>query len=371
MEENYRLIYKGLILITVILFVAASIIPPTKAENIGLETLRVTIYVDNNASCPGNGTLVSPYCMIQYALDNANKNDIIKVANGTYYENIIISTEGVNLEWYGTDILGQDIGQPVIDGGKLSDVVKIFAKNVEISQFTIQNSGDLNFGVNILASEVTLSNCDIIDNYNGVQLPRPDSNLCTIEGCTIHNSVLSGILLFDQCKDNEITNCQITGNRWGIWVVESFDHVIQENFFQGNNIGLVLQGANTFNVDVFRCVFKKNQIGVWLYGGANRNFIHYCDFIDNVKKYGPLSFLTGFSGTKGAWRMHAIFSLCVKQSWDHNYWSPRPRFQNTTQPYIIWGTMYPSWIATVLPGAWRPQIPWINVDKNCRSSPLS
>ena len=371
MEETYKLIYKKIILITAIFSLIVSVIPYSKAENIKPKTLRAVIYVDDDATCPGFGTLLSPYCRIQLAIDNANEYDIIKVANGTYYENIIISTKGISLEWYGTDLIGIDTGQPIIDGSKLSDVIKIFANNVKISQFTIQNSSDLNFGVNILAGEITLSNCDIVDNYNGIQMLRPECNLCTIDGCKIRDSILSGILLFDQCSKNKIINCQLTGNRWGIWVVESFDHFIQENFISENNIGVVLQGANSYNIDVFRCVFTKNKIGLWLYGGANRNFVHYCDFINNTNKYGPLSFLRGFPGTKGAWNMHALFTMCSKQSWEHNYWSPRPFFQDTNQPYPIWGTMYPTWIAGILPGAWRPQIPWINVDLNTRATPLS
>jgi len=132
MKKSYRLFCNGLVFTIIILLVVASIIPQTKAEDKKHVDLRAIIYVDDDASCPGSGTLQSPYCMIQYALDNANENDIIMVANGTYYENIIISTKGVHLRWYGTDIIGQDTGQPAINGSKLSDVIKVFANNVEI-----------------------------------------------------------------------------------------------------------------------------------------------------------------------------------------------------------------------------------------------
>jgi nitrous oxidase accessory protein NosD len=368
MDKSYKLFYNGLVLVIVFLFLA-SIIPQTKADNIQPRNIRTTIYVDDDASCPGSGTIQSPYCMIQYAIDNANENDIIMVANGTYYENIIIRTKGIQLRWYGSDIIGQDPGKPIIDGNKLSDVVKIFGDNIEISQFTIQNSGDLNYGVNILAEKVEIYECNIIDNYNGIQLLRPECILCIIEECTIRRNVLSGVLLLDLCSQNTIKSCQITHNKWGVWVMDSFDHFIQENFFTGNEIGVVLQGANTYNVDVRRCVFKKNEVGLWVFGNSNRNFIHYCDFIDNINRCSPLSFISGF-WDKGPWRMHAVFTLCNRQSWSHNYWSPRPFLENTTQPYPIWGTMFPTWISTFLPGAWRPQFPWVNVDMNCRAKPL-
>lgn len=367
-EEQFG---KVLVFGIIMMFVLASIIPQAGAENIEPRHLGAVIYVDDDAPCPGSGTLPSPYCRIQYGIENASEDNTIMVANGTYYENIIINTEGLSLEWYGTDIIGSDIGQPIIDGGGLSDVIKVFSDNVEISYFTIQNSGGLNFGVNNLATGTIVSNCDIIDNYNGVHLLRPVSNSCIIDSCTISDNVLSGILLFDRSRENTIINCEFTGNRWGIWAVESYDSYIQENYFSENKIGLVLQGANTYNVDVFRCIFEDNEVGLWLYGGANRNFIHYNDFMNTSKKYGPFSFLTGSTGDRGLWRMHAIFSMCVKQDWDHNYWSPRPFFQNSTQPYIIWGTMYPTWLSILLPGAWRPQIPWFNIDMNCRATPLN
>lgn len=366
-EEYFR---KVLVYGILLVFVASNIIPQAGAENIEPQNLRAIIYVDDDASCPGSGTLQSPYCSIQLAVDNASEDDTIMVANGTYYENIIINTDGISIEWYGTDIIGTDTGQPIIDGSELSDVIKIFSDNVELSYLTIQNSGGLNFGVNVLAAGIILSNCDISNNYNGVQLSRPASNLCTVDECTISDNVLAGVRLFDQSNENTIINCQITGNRWGIWAVESYKHFFQENYLSGNNIGLVLQGAGTYDIDVFRCIFEENNVGIWLFGGANRNFIHYNDFINTTNKYGPLRFLMGIAGEKGIWRMHAVFSMCVKQDWDHNYWSPRPFFQDSTQPYIIWGTMYPTWLSILLPGAWRPEIPWFNIDMNCRAEPL-
>jgi parallel beta-helix repeat protein len=362
-----KILVSGIILV----FIAAGIVPQAGAKNLEARNLGSILYVDDDALCPGNGTLQSPYCKIQYALDNASEDDTIMVANGTYHENIIISTTGLHLEWLGTDIIGDDIDQPVVDGDELSDVVKIFADNVEISEFTIQKSGDLDFGVNVLGESITILNCDIIDNYYGINLPRPICNLCTIDGCIISNNVLSGIVLYDRSHDNTIINCQITGNKWGVSVKDSYNNIIQENFFSGNTVGLVLQGASTYGNDVFRCVFEENEIGIWIFGGSNRNFIHYNDFINTTKKYNPFSYLRGFPGTKGAWCMHAVFSMCVAQEWDHNYWSPKPFFEGTTQPYVIWGTMYPTWISIFLPGAWRPQLIWANIDMNCRANPLN
>ena len=111
-----------------------------------------TLYVGGNG--PGN------YSSIQEALDVANTADTIYVYNGIYYENIILN-EGVNLR-------GENIDSTIIDGSGYGDVISIFADEVTISGFTIQNG---HFGILMqnVSNQIIVGN-NISNNLHGVSL---------------------------------------------------------------------------------------------------------------------------------------------------------------------------------------------------------
>ena len=107
---------KGCAVGLIALFIIGSLTFPVVAENTGIFNTQGTIYVDDDANCPGHGTLEAPYCTIQLAIDNADDGNDIKIASGEYYENIIVDKK-LTLDWHGSDINGSDTGIPVINGG--------------------------------------------------------------------------------------------------------------------------------------------------------------------------------------------------------------------------------------------------------------
>ena len=133
----------------VVLFVGASVVPSICGSNGEMNNsstiLQDDIYVDDDSPCPGSGTIEWPYCKIQYAIDNASNGDDVKVASGEYFENIVVDQE-LTLDWHGGDIIGNDTGMPVIDGGGVGNVICLTenASRVTITAFIIQNSGPLN-----------------------------------------------------------------------------------------------------------------------------------------------------------------------------------------------------------------------------------
>ena len=135
---------------------------------------RETVYVDDDAECPGHGTLYAPYCSIQYAIDNADDGDDIKIASGEYFENILIGKE-ITLDWHGSDINGSDTGIPIINGEGIGIVILIRSSDVVIEQCSIINSGstDLDAGIYVgeESSDVTILNNEITNCYYGVWTP--------------------------------------------------------------------------------------------------------------------------------------------------------------------------------------------------------
>jgi len=73
------------------------------------------------------------YLKIQNAIDNASAGDTVRVYDGTYYENVIVNKT--------LTLIGNGTSKTTIDGGGSGDVVFISADWVNVSGFTITNSG--------------------------------------------------------------------------------------------------------------------------------------------------------------------------------------------------------------------------------------
>jgi parallel beta-helix repeat protein len=128
---------------------------------------RGTIYVDDdNTAGPWHGTEEFPHKYIQDGIDDANPLDMIRVSNGTYYENVI-ADKSVRL-------IGDDRDSTIIDAGGIGPAITSTAGLVTIRGFTIQNSD----GNGICVS----SDCNVIlrnnirDNLCGIHIASFEGN---------------------------------------------------------------------------------------------------------------------------------------------------------------------------------------------------
>ena len=144
------------------------------------------------------------YSTIQDAVSAAFEGDTIYVASGTYYENVRIDKEGLTL-------VGEDIGNTIIDGKGMYDVIFVSADNVQISRFTIRNSGK-----------------------SPVFFPP-----------------LSGILLYSS-KGHTINDTVILNNLMGIGIFYSSDITLRNNNMTRNtyNFGVDGDGLGDFVHDI-------------------------------------------------------------------------------------------------------------------------
>ena len=117
------------------------------------------IYVDDdNTDGSWDGSLDHPYQFIQDALDVSQNGDTIFVFNGTYQENIVISTK-INLQ-------GEDSNATIIEGQYQGIVVTIQSDSVSIKGFTIDNAG-----------------FSPIHQYPGI-------TICNVTKCTINKNIV-------------------------------------------------------------------------------------------------------------------------------------------------------------------------------------
>ena len=93
-----------------------------------------TIYVSTGGSDDNQGTINNEYATIQTAINTAINGDTIHVAEGTYFENLIINKH--------IFLKGQNSNNTVIDGGSAGSVIVLnqsIIDQVKIESFRIQN----------------------------------------------------------------------------------------------------------------------------------------------------------------------------------------------------------------------------------------
>jgi len=210
--------------------------------------------VENETILYVGGSGVENYSSIQNAIDNATTGDTIYVYNGTYYEHIIIN-KTVNL-------IGEDKETTIIDGNNLSNVIIITADKVNVTGFTLQNSGNVfpKAGINVSSDYNTLSGNIMINNFYGVTLWHSSNNVISennitnndhcgmymsgssnniITGNVFRNHQYNGIGIYDSSDNNLIMGNTMNHNNFcGINIRISSNNTVTGNTITNNNIGI-------------------------------------------------------------------------------------------------------------------------------------
>jgi len=193
------------------------------------------------------------FSSIQSAVDNATPGDTVFVDQGTYYENIVVDKS--------ISLVGENRSTTIIDGGSLGSVIMVSGSRVEISGFTLRNSGVgwPKSGVQIVDSYLnTLSDNIIQDNHIGV--------------------------LVDSSLDNYISGNNITANHYGIYIFKSGLNQISDNFILyssptggGAGVAFSFSDENLFEGNL---VEGSGNVAVAVASSRNNNF-YYNNFVNN------------------------------------------------------------------------------------------
>lgn len=234
------------------------------------------IYVGNDSE---------DYSSIQLAIDDANQGDTVFIRSGIYYENIIIDKQ--------LNLIGEDNSNTIIDGLQNDYVIKIEADKVYLSNLSVKNS------------KINQVNTSFF--YTGILI---ESNFNNIQNCIINGNQY-GIVIFNS-TGNDIVNCDIYDNLGGVYISNSqnnnitgnkfFDnyllpciviyrdggnHIYKCNFSSNDNIGLVIRESN--NNVVNENIFLDNPIGIRVFVSLNfssrNNYFYKNNFYNIVNAY--------------------------------------------------------------------------------------
>lgn len=173
------------------------------------------------------------YITIQEAIENASDGDTVFVYNGIYYENLAIA-KSINLKGENKDTT------IIIAKDNNLDIISITLTTIVLSGFTLMNAskGD---GIDVRSSSqnsnITISNCKIINNSNGISITSSSNNVIlnctmsgnkqgivftssnynTITGCIISNNTGKGIDIWGS-SNNTVNFCGISNNDYGMYI---------------------------------------------------------------------------------------------------------------------------------------------------------
>ena len=220
------LLRKSMIVGTIIVLVGASVI----------SAISRNVSIDSRPLCQGNtlyvgGSGSGNYTRIQDAIDNASAGDTVFVYDNSspYYEEVVIN-KSINL-------IGENDTTTIIDANEFFNCIIITAHRVNISRFTLLDSGAwFRYHTGIYLSESNFSNISDINIFNlGAGIFLTKSNYNNI----INNRFLNNIdgLHSDDSNDNSITKNEFINNGKGIYLDRS-----NYNDIRDNNISINIQG---------------------------------------------------------------------------------------------------------------------------------
>lgn len=246
MNKKYIWVVITLLLLNAILFIDSE-----KSISYA-DSVLPKYYVDDDFNSSTPGWQIDHYDRIQDAINIASAGERIIVYEGTYYENLIINKS--------IDIFGEDRDTTIIDGGSLGSVITIAATGVDISTFTIKNSGNdiLDAGVFL---NITSGSSKIVENI--------------ITDCIL------GIYV-NQCHDNVIAQNQIYDTSNGSFLIASHRNYIEYNdFYENSYHGIFLNETCSDTSIQFNHIYLNQIHGIYLNDQCNDNTIHNNTIYEN------------------------------------------------------------------------------------------
>ncbi len=338
------LLRKSWIVGLTVLFIVGGLTFNIGADDIGSPVKGTTWYIDDDAVPPYQGTINNPFKYIWQGIENATSGDDISIASGTYYECIYLDKE-LTLKWYGDDILGDDTGKPIINGGYESSVIEIHASGVDLVEIIIVASKKTGRNAGIYIEEgvknIKIDDCEITDCYYGIWSHRTkaDEIFHTYIDNKIDNIDDSGILAHFSDELDILNNQMMDCGYCGILLLDCEKCVIRENTCKNNQNGIAIDVGRKNEVIENTCD-NNDKWGFYVVNGL-LNTIKSNNFMNN-----------GYKG-QATWVEDKVIG---SNQWTNNYWG-----RSSFVIHIIFGALRRGDV----------DYPWFRLDLFPSSSPIA
>lgn len=252
-----------------------------------------TLFVDDDATPGGNGSLEAPYQTIQEAVDNAKNGDTIRVFEGLYLENVVVDVM--------VHLIGNGSADTTINASESGDVVTITADYVNMSGFAVEGSGtDSESGIFVQANHTTIFNNSCSNNIRSIRLLNAHFNSIHNNTCndntdesgrgivvmysnnnTVSDNICSrneqsGILVQESSNNTIVKNICNDNKFNGIAFDLASENTLRNNSCSGNEVGISLDGSSSNNVDRNNCS-GNSEDGISFGGGRSIVWNNTCN----------------------------------------------------------------------------------------------
>jgi len=256
------------------------------------------VYVDDDfdSSTPGWG--YDHFDKIQDGIDAVNNYGTVYVYNGIYYENVIVD-KTINL-------IGENRNITTIDGGGTGDVVYVSVELVNITGFTIKNSGNYfsdwnpDAGIDSRGNNVLISGNILKENgFYGIYIRN--SQYTIISENNVNNNDDDGIYL------HYSSNCMVTDNIIsdhtgdGISIKEAENTIVWKNSISENYAAFVISDS-AINNTIYENDITSNFESFFL--NSNDNKLYHNNNINNTQSgydYGSNIWDNGYPSGGNYW----------------------------------------------------------------------
>jgi len=243
----------------------------------------------DNAHIPHERFVPDEFATIQAAIDNSNRGDIIKIAAGTYNEDVTMGDYRSIVGGYDATFSVRDpeAYATVINGSGSGHVVTCQNKDsIVIDGFKITNSGAASYGIYAANTGITIRNCEVYGNYRGINVRygggSATEEIAVIDKTVVRDNTNIGIYVDD--VDNpvvEISRTAVVGNgSIGIYSYNSPTNILSCTVAEnGSDAGIDLN-ASTGNIIRDSIVVLNAGYGISCSGGTPA--ITYSDVWSNT-----------------------------------------------------------------------------------------
>ena len=223
-----------------------------------------------NKSGIEDGSKKHPYNKIQKGIGVAKSGDIVKVAAGTYKENVTID-KSLTLQ-------GENKDTTIINGGGSGNVVYITASYVTLEGLKITNGKN---GIYLIPNwrihHITIKNTIISSNTDIAFMAPHSGGFHLIEDCIISKNGCASYA--HQFRNSIVRSCKIFNNKNGLGVAWGHGTLITGNNVHHNGRGIGLDSMTGAIVE--RNKIHKNKTGIHIAYVGNRNVIRENIFTQN------------------------------------------------------------------------------------------